>query len=99
MTGEEVDIEEGAIASAFQKLAEEEQRLLLPVLATVEANRLPGADPLREYHDTLNGIVMMPSDDCVRTLASEGKSFQQSRKRLQQLQRALDNKGLATLTS
>jgi hypothetical protein len=97
MTGEEVDIEEGAIASAFQKLADEELRDLLPVLATMQAHRLPGTEALREYRDTLNGVLSAPSDDCVRILAGEGNSFKEARKRLQQIQRAVDDAGLATI--
>lgn len=97
MTGEEVDIEEGAIAAAFQKLTDEEQRALMPVLATMQAHRLPGVEAFQEYRDTLNGVLSAPSDDCVRVLAGEGNSFKDARKRLQQVQRAVNDAGLATV--
>ena len=41
MTGEEVDVEEGAIATAFKKVAAEELEKLYPLKATAEAHRLP----------------------------------------------------------
>jgi len=56
LTGEEVDVEEGAIAAAFKKLAEEEMKQLLPVEATVKANRLPLDDIVNDYKDTLTTI-------------------------------------------
>jgi hypothetical protein len=45
LTGEEVDVEEGAIATAFKKVAAEELEKLYPLKATAEANRLP--NPVR----------------------------------------------------
>lgn len=97
MTGEEVDIEEGAIASGFRSLCEEEQRRLLPLLAQIRANGLPGGEALTEYQTTLTGALTAPSDDCVRMLAEEGKSLQESRQRLLKAERALDADGLALL--
>jgi hypothetical protein len=41
LTGEEIDVEEGAIASAFKKLASEELEKLYPLKATAEAYQLP----------------------------------------------------------
>src|SRR5258708_14726897 len=41
LTGEEVDVEEGAIATAFKKLAAEELENLYPLKATAESNSLP----------------------------------------------------------
>ena len=75
LTGEEVDIEEGAIAARFRKLADEEMKLSLPLAATVQANHLPGAEMIEEYRQALAGIQGSASDDCVRILAGEGVSF------------------------
>jgi hypothetical protein len=90
LIGEEVDIEEGAIATRFKKLAEEEMRLLLPLAATVQANRLPGADTVEEYRQSLTGIQNAASDDCVRILAGEGKSFKENRKAIRQMRERIE---------
>jgi hypothetical protein len=81
MTGQEVDIEEGAIAEAFKKLARTEKDLVLPALATAQANRLPAAEPLREWSEQLDTVLAGGSDDCVRMLAGEGKTIRELRER------------------
>jgi hypothetical protein len=90
LTGEEVDIEEGAIAARFKKLAEEEMKLVLPLAATVQANRLPGADAVDEYKQSLTGIQNAASDDCVRILAGEGKSFKENRNAIRQMRERIE---------
>ncbi len=91
LSGEEVDIEEGAIASAFKKLGDQELKLLLPVIATVQANGLPGTHTLEEYRQTLVGIETAASDDCVRILAGEGKSFKEARDRAREIREAISS--------
>src|SRR5262249_52424725 len=66
LTGEEVDVEEGAIAGAFKKVVSEELEKLYPLRATAEANRIPVTSLLTEYQQVLNGIQSSASDDCVR---------------------------------
>lgn len=90
LTGEEVDIEEGAIAARFKKLAEEEMKLLLPLAATVQANRLPGSEAVEDYRQTLSGIQAAASDDCVRILAGEGKSFKDNRNLIRQIRQIIE---------
>jgi intracellular sulfur oxidation DsrE/DsrF family protein len=97
LTGEEVDVEEGAISLALKKLAEEELKLLIPIEATARANYLPITSFLEDYHQTLMGIQSAASDDCVRTLAGEGESLESSRNRLHQIHAALTDAGLATI--
>ncbi len=97
ITGEEVDVEEVAIAQAFHELAEHELEVLLPVEATVGAHDIPVSDVLQEYHETLEMILNSPSDDCVRILAGEGASFQELRDRVAAIRRATDEEGLAFL--
>jgi hypothetical protein len=91
LTGEEVDIEEGAIAARFKKLAEEEIKLLLPLAAIVQANRLPGSEVVEDYRQTISGIQAAASDDCVRILAGEGKSFKGNRNLIRQMREAVDS--------
>jgi hypothetical protein len=97
LTGEEVDIEEGAIASRFKKLAEEEMKLLLPLAATVQANRLPGSEIVDEYRQTVNGCQSAASDDCVRVLAGEGRSFKENRDRIRQVREAIEAGAVAKI--
>ena len=97
LTGEDVDVEEGAIAAAFKKLAETELDLLLPVVATAKVNQLPLMDVLQDYRQTLTGISTAASDDCVRILAGEGKSFQEARERVRKIREAIDDSGIAII--
>ncbi|MBI4519050.1 MAG: BREX system P-loop protein BrxC [Deltaproteobacteria bacterium] len=85
ITGKDVDIEEGAIAAAFQKLASEDREQLLPLVARMQALHLPGADAVEEHLHTVEGILEMPADDCVKTLGGEGKSYKESRLRMKRL--------------
>jgi hypothetical protein len=55
ITGSEVDIEEGALAQAFQKLAAEDRNLLLPMAEKMKVAQLPGIQYLAEFQETLDG--------------------------------------------
>ena len=91
LTGEEVDVEEGAIAAAFKKLAGEELEKLHPVVATAKAYQLPIVSLLTDFQQTLVGIQASTSDDCVRILTETGDLFQQSRERINTIRAILDN--------
>jgi hypothetical protein len=97
ITGKEVDIEEGAISEAFKNLAHADRERLLPLLAILKAHHLPGAAYLEEHLQTLSGIADMPTDDCVRTLAGEGKSYQEARTRITCLDEMLTDQNLSVL--
>lgn len=97
LTGEEVDVEESAIAQAFQRLARSELEALLPLEATVRAHNIPLIDVLQEYHNTLQTVLNSASDDCVNMLAGEGASFQATRDQVATIRKATDEKGLARL--
>ena len=84
LTGEEVDVEEGAIATAFKKLAAEELERLYPLKATAEAQRLPILPMLSEYQQTLIGIQSSASDDCVRILTENGSQFAETRDKVRE---------------
>ena len=94
-----MDIEESALAQAFQRLAAEDRELLLPLLEKMRAAQLPGIEFLEEFRDTLEGILDMPTDDCVKTLAGEGESYQEARSRMQRLHTALTSQNVQLLTS
>jgi hypothetical protein len=97
LTGEEVDVEETAIATAFKKLADDELRQLLPVIAVARAHNLPVLDALDDYRKTLDAIQSAPSDDCVRTLAGEKTSLKEMRKQAYRIGDATKDTNLAIL--
>ncbi len=97
LTGEEVDVEEGAIATAFKKVAAEELERLYPLKATAEAHRLPVLTMLSEFQQTLAGIQSSASDDCVRILTENGKDFGQTRDKVRKLRESLDSEAIAVL--
>lgn len=97
LTGEEVDVEEGAIAAAFKKIAAEELEKLYPLKATAEAHRLPVLSMLVDYQQTLAGIQSSASDDCVRILTENGKDFGATREQVRKLRDRLNNEALHIL--
>ncbi len=97
LIGEEVDVEEGAIATAFKKVAAEELEKLYPLKATAEAHRLPILSMLSEYQQTLAGIQSSASDDCVRILTENGKDFGEARERVRKLRESLNAEAIAIL--
>jgi hypothetical protein len=97
LTGEEVDVEEGAIATAFKKVAAEELEKLYPLKATAEAHRLPVLSLLSEFQQTLAGIQSSASDDCVRILTENGPQFAETRDRVRKLRESLNADALALL--
>jgi hypothetical protein len=97
LIGEEVDVEEGAIATAFKKVAAEELENLYPLKATAEAHRLPVLPMLSEYQQTLLGIQSSASDDCVRILTENGEDFGETRDKVRKLRESLDAEAIGVL--
>ena len=97
LTGEEVDVEEGAIATAFKKVAAEELEKLYPLKATAEAHRLPIRSMLSDYQQTLTGIQSSASDDCVRILTENGKEFGETRDKVRKLRESLNADAIGVL--
>ncbi len=88
LTGDEVDVEEGAIANALKKWATEEMNLLLPIISETRANQLPGQGLLDDYRNTLLSIQSAASDDGVRILAGEGNSLKTTRDQIRAIRAA-----------
>jgi hypothetical protein len=97
LTGEEVDVEEGAIATAFKKIAAKELEMLYPLRASADANGLPILPMLSEYQETLAGIQSSASDDCVRILTENGKDFAETRDKVRKLRESLNPEAIAIL--
>jgi hypothetical protein len=95
MTGREVDVEEAAIASEFQKLARAERELTIPALAAARAHRIPAADALEDWLSALDGVLANEADDCVRTLAGEGRTLREQREQAHRIQSFLTDVNLA----
>jgi hypothetical protein len=92
MLGREVDVEESAIADEFHKLARAERELALPALAQAKAYSLSVVKPLQEWLESLDAVVGSQSDDCVRMLAGEGRSFREQREKAQRIRAFLTEK-------
>ncbi|RME59222.1 BREX system P-loop protein BrxC [Candidatus Parcubacteria bacterium] len=99
LTGEEVDVDETAIAQAFQDLARDEMDALKSAIAIAKANQVPQPvlDVLEEYRNTLLAVLQGASDDVVNILAGEGKSFQDIRSQVGAIRDSLEGDGLERL--
>ena len=94
ITGDEVDIDEDAIATAFNQLANEDREMLLPLQAKVNALGLPLKEVIDEFRLTVDSVLNSPSDDCVKTLAGEGMSYKESRENIRHISEKLSDKNL-----
>lgn len=99
ITGTEVDIEEEAIAQAFRRIAAEDREQLLPLVSRMRVLGLPGLEAMEEFLEVAQGILEMPADDCVKTLAGEGAAYGDSRARLKRLRLATEGQNLEMLRS
>lgn len=97
LTGEEVEIEESALAVALKKFADEELEIVVPLGARAQANGLPVTTLLEEYQQMLSGILAAASDDCVRILAGEGQSLREQHDCVRRMREALSDEGLQTI--
>lgn len=79
ITGEFADMDETTLATAFQEIAREDQSLLKDVLHIIRQFELPGEELLVDFQNTIENILRSASDDCVKILAGEGKSYKKTR--------------------
>jgi hypothetical protein len=97
ITGKDVNVEEGAIAEALKAVALADQARLVPFEARLTALKLPGAKAVREQLDWVNGILEMPADDCVKTLAGDGKAYLEGRLRANKLEKLATDENIQTI--
>lgn len=97
ITGKDVNIEEGDIAQAFKQVAAQDREKLLPVVARLQALKVPGWESAKAHLDWVEGILEMAPDDCVRTLSGEGKAFLNGRKQTAGLEALASEENLKTL--
>jgi hypothetical protein len=99
ITGKDVNIEEGAIAEALKAVASSDQAKLIPLEARLSALKLPGAKAVREQLDWVNGILEMPADDCVKTLAGDGKAYLDGRQHAAKLEKLATDENIQTIAT
>jgi len=97
LTGETVDVEVGAIATAFAELAEEEMALLTPLLAEARARGLPVTSHLEDYRNDLQKVLRSDGEGAAKILAGEGNSFREDRDKTRRIREALVEKNLLIL--
>jgi hypothetical protein len=97
LTGRDVNIEEGEIAQAFRQVAAADREKLLPLSARLQALGLPGAQAVQDQLTWVEGILESAPDECVKTLASEGKSFLEGRRLADQLGQSATDPNIETI--
>ncbi|MFH1862183.1 MAG: BREX system P-loop protein BrxC [bacterium] len=97
ITGKDVNIEEGAIAQAFKEATAADREKLVPLCARLSALQLPGAEAVRQHLKWVEGILDSPPDDCVKTLAFEGKTYLENRKVVEELNKAATDENVAAI--
>jgi hypothetical protein len=97
ITGKDVNIEEGDIAQAFRQVAAGDREKLLPLSARLLALKVPGAGEVSAHLEWIEGILEMAPDDCVKTLAGEGKSYLEGRKKVAAIESLASDANLRTL--
>lgn len=97
LTGKTVDVEKNAIAAAALEVAEKEFKYVVPLLERVCAHGLPVFDVVQSYQEALKGIVDGSPDDRVKTLASGSISLKEQCEKVQRIDKALSEEGLAVL--
>lgn len=99
ITGKDVNIEEGAIAEALKTVALADQSRLVPLAARLSALKLPGATAVQNQLDWVNGILDMPPDDCVKTLAGDGKAYLEGRTQAKKLEKLATEENIQTIAA
>jgi len=97
LTGKDVNIEEGEIAGAFKQVAAADREELLPASARLGALRLPGAALVQSQLEWVQGILELPPDDCVRTLAQEGATYRENRRLAAELARCATDENIEAI--
>ncbi|AAR35484.1 BREX system P-loop protein BrxC [Geobacter sulfurreducens] len=97
ISGRDVDIEEGAIAQAFKQIVVSDREKLLPLAARLGALSLPGAKIVQEQLNWVEGILEMPADDCVKTLAGDGKAYLEGRRQSFALDKAATDENIQAI--
>jgi hypothetical protein len=99
ITGKDVNIEEGAIAEAFKATAAADREKLLPLSARLSALKLPGSSLVEEQLHWTEAILALSADDCVRTLAGDGKAYLDGRRLASRMEKAATDSNIQSITN
>jgi hypothetical protein len=97
LTGQTVDVDQASIAQFTRQWAEGEERTLLQLGAHLQGNQLPKGEWLGSYQEMVQRLRQASPAECVKTLAGEGKSLLEFRKRAQGLRQALTDENVEIL--
>jgi len=97
ITGEEIELEEEAISTAFKELATEDGNKLIPIHAQVNSLDLPLKEFIQEFIMTTKGILDSDADDCVKTFAGEGITYKENREKTGRIAEALSEYHINTI--
>jgi len=78
-------------------LAFDDREILVPLVTRMEVLNLPGLEDMKNHLENVEGIQGLAADDCVRTLAGEGKSYKEARSRALKFSEALSEKSIQLL--
>ena len=99
ITGKEVAVEAGAISQAINRVAIEERDSIIPLRATLKALNLPGLQMVDEQLEWMEELLGSDPDDCVKLLATEGKTYLSNRTAIKKLALAATDVNVATMQS
>lgn len=99
LVGTTIEVEKGAIATAFKKWTITEIQGILPVEAEAKANDLPVIDWIAGYRESLNIIIDGSAEDCVLLLVGEGATLKESRDTMQKIRAATTDNNLELLNN
>lgn len=97
LTGQTVDVDKNAIASAARIFSEEEMKKVLPLEAQVKAHGLPVLADVEGYREALTAIHSGSADDCVNILAGGAASLKEGRDRITKIAECLSEEGVGAL--
>ena len=97
ITGDFVEVDESILASEFKNIVQKNLDILRDVLHVIQSYELPGEKLLQDFQSTLADIIKSSSDDCVKILAGEGKSFKETHDFLQHLKTQLTENNIVIL--
>lgn len=97
--GRSVDPEENALSNELKRFAEETKKNLIPLEARLSALHVPGAEVVSKHLKWMDEIIVSDSGECVKTLASSGKTLAEQRTYINALAASATDENLKKLES
>ncbi len=99
ITGKEVDVEEGAISTAFKEFVSKDREATIPIYEKMKVFELPGTKKIEDFIHKIDEILKAPSGDCIRFLEKEGKDYKRARHQVFQIKDALTDENINLIKS